>query len=242
MKFKEIIREKREQIGLRQVDVGDKVGITKVTVCDYEYGRSYPTNAKLRQLCDVLKLDFNDMRELITQEKEQAEIEKAQQRIKILRSEEGEPPIESFYSGLLQERLVASGPGARILVVNTAQEIPLEFQHGPTLDANGVVKFVVGLNPAALPLSDEDKFYLDVLFLLMSEPVLLQTIVGKKERNQLRSVDGLELQTKLPETPELESFLIKLREKLSKEGRECLALPQTAFALRIWWKENQAEA
>jgi transcriptional regulator with XRE-family HTH domain len=55
-------KEAREAKGLTQGDVAEKLEVTKGMVCHYELGHSMPPADKLIQLCQLLELDFNDLR------------------------------------------------------------------------------------------------------------------------------------------------------------------------------------
>jgi len=244
MKFKEIIREKREQLGLRLVDVGDKVAINKVTVCDYEFGRSYPTNAKLRQLCDVLKLDFNSMHELITQEKEQAEIEKAQQRIDALQRVKGKGleisssirQMMDFVKVLLEQEKQSAGlvrqaaPPVNIdpqrsvpaLVLKTIEQTFVQVTDGPFFYPDGRLSLDIRIPAADLPVEPEQEVKVDLLFLPIGEIVHTFTLSPAGEQR---------VEVELPtEHPELKDLLRELQE--GAIGPMRLPLATVSFRIR----------
>lgn len=55
--FKDVIKDAREELGLTQDDVADKLGVTQPAVSMWENGRSRPTADVLVALADLLKLD-----------------------------------------------------------------------------------------------------------------------------------------------------------------------------------------
>jgi len=57
MKVGQLIREGRERAKLTQAELADKIGCTVGYVAHLEHGRSLPSELKLLQLCDALKLD-----------------------------------------------------------------------------------------------------------------------------------------------------------------------------------------
>jgi transcriptional regulator with XRE-family HTH domain len=80
MLFKDLVKQKRNEKGLRQIDVGEKLGINQVTVGDYERGKTYPEMNRLKVLCELLDIDFEVARRQIITEKEEKTITKAKKR------------------------------------------------------------------------------------------------------------------------------------------------------------------
>ena len=50
------IREKREELGLRQKELAEKIGITQSFMCDIELGRTKPGIDVAIKLADALKM------------------------------------------------------------------------------------------------------------------------------------------------------------------------------------------
>jgi transcriptional regulator with XRE-family HTH domain len=67
--FKDIVKGRRKEKKLRQADVAEVLGVNPGTVGDYERGKSYPEMGKLEVLCQVLELDFLEIRSLVNTEK-----------------------------------------------------------------------------------------------------------------------------------------------------------------------------
>ena len=60
------IKEARQKRNLTQKDLGELIGVTKVSICCYETGSRIPTIETLKKLAEVLKVDLtylmgNDM-------------------------------------------------------------------------------------------------------------------------------------------------------------------------------------
>lgn len=141
--------------------------------------------------------------------------------------------LARLYRGWLQPRYGFAPGGERILVVNTAEEIPIQIVADPKVDREGHVALAITLNRAALAGLPEE-FFIDLLFLPTHEA--LHTVrVGAEERLSLQAVSGLEFKAKLPGLP---NFLDQLRAILDQEGQQRRHFPRTAFALRIWWEEE----
>lgn len=56
MKFNEIIKELREEKGVKQKDVADFLGLTPKAYCFYELGKREPSLASLIKLCDYYEV------------------------------------------------------------------------------------------------------------------------------------------------------------------------------------------
>lgn len=52
MKFNEIIKELREEKGVKQKDVAEYLGLTAKAYCFYELGKREPSLTSLIKLCD----------------------------------------------------------------------------------------------------------------------------------------------------------------------------------------------
>jgi len=137
------------------------------------------------------------------------------------------PSLLQFFRHAPQPALAASAP-RDVLVVNTAREIPMEITYGPVLNQKGEV--TVGVKPDVNTLEVDIKkwkVYVDLLFLPTSPSELLGSF-------RITSDAGLRLKAPLPDSPELQDFLAKVK----KTGQRLIHLPQKAFAFRIWWEES----
>lgn len=56
--FSKRLKETRKSIGMTQQELGDKIGVTKVSICCYEKGTRTPTLDTLMDLADVLGVSF----------------------------------------------------------------------------------------------------------------------------------------------------------------------------------------
>lgn len=57
----EKIKEKRVKLNYSQEELGDKIGVTKVSVCGYEAGNKTPTLKTFLKMSDVLGLSPNEL-------------------------------------------------------------------------------------------------------------------------------------------------------------------------------------
>ena len=80
MQFGEHLRSRRKDLGLRQEDVAADAGITYITYGDYERGKCFPKDTTLRMLCNVLKLDYEQMYAAMVESKRLGDIAKAERR------------------------------------------------------------------------------------------------------------------------------------------------------------------
>ena len=55
------IKNKRMQLGLSQEELGEKLGVTKVSVCGYEKGTRTPNLKNFVDLLDILDLTPNEL-------------------------------------------------------------------------------------------------------------------------------------------------------------------------------------
>lgn len=55
------IAEMRRRLKLRQIDVAEALGVTRIAVHNWESGKTYPAPGKLIKLADVLKCDVADI-------------------------------------------------------------------------------------------------------------------------------------------------------------------------------------
>jgi pSer/pThr/pTyr-binding forkhead associated (FHA) protein len=102
MRFQDIFKNRRKELRLRQSDVAKKLGITSVTVGDYERGKSFPKMETLQDLCTLLDMDYEEMRILVIEERKEAEVEKAQTKAEFRKSaspiaiqEETKTPVQT---------------------------------------------------------------------------------------------------------------------------------------------------
>lgn len=140
-------------------------------------------------------------------------------------------PLGDFYKRVIQGGFEAADPGEKVLVLNTAQEIPMEILEGPFVDGKGDVTFVISLDN--LPIQGQE-FFLDLIFIPTVELIQSRKITTQ-EAGPLLSVNGLEYKASLPETSE--EFPTTISEMLQKDNINQVAFPETAFAFRIWWEE-----
>lgn len=61
MKIGEIILSKRKQNGMSQEELGNKIGVTRQTISNWELGETSPNVEQLKILSKVLKIDFNEI-------------------------------------------------------------------------------------------------------------------------------------------------------------------------------------
>lgn len=127
-RFGEKLKAARKKRGLTQKDVAEKkLGITDIAYGDYERGRIYPTTENLSLICNLFEeLSFNEMSELIAQEKKQAGIEKTQTRFQVLAG----APIGN----------------ATAFVVNKGQELPITIKGDPVLSSDGMIVLQIDMN------------------------------------------------------------------------------------------------
>lgn len=59
MEFKDIFRNLRIERGWSQADVADRLGITKVTVSQYESGKRNPSFDRIEAIADMFHVDMN---------------------------------------------------------------------------------------------------------------------------------------------------------------------------------------
>lgn len=144
--------------------------------------------------------------------------------------------LARLYQGWLQPRYGFAPAGERMLILNTATEIPMKIVAGPEVDQAGQVSLTLTLDRAALA-GLPPEFFIDLLFLPTLE--IVQTVrIGPEERLSLQAVSGLQLQAHLPG---LTDFIEQLRAALAQEGRPQRHFPRTALALQLWWAEEQTE-
>ena len=60
-KTRKTIRELREERGLTQLELGNKLGVTPVTVYNWERGQHMPTAVQLRALAKALGVSMDDI-------------------------------------------------------------------------------------------------------------------------------------------------------------------------------------
>ena len=56
-----IVRARREQLGLSQAQMAERLGVTLATVCRWENGEAIPPPKRLAQLAHTLDLDLDHM-------------------------------------------------------------------------------------------------------------------------------------------------------------------------------------
>ncbi len=61
IKIGRFIAERRKKIGLTQMQLAEKLNITDRAVSKWENGRSLPDSSIMLELCDILKINVNDL-------------------------------------------------------------------------------------------------------------------------------------------------------------------------------------
>ena len=61
VKIGKFIAERRREIGLTQMQLGEMLGITDRAVSKWERGRSLPDSSIMLELCRILKISVNDL-------------------------------------------------------------------------------------------------------------------------------------------------------------------------------------
>ena len=61
IKIGKFIAECRKKVGLTQLDLADKLGITDRAVSKWENGRAMPDSSLMIDLCKILKINVNDL-------------------------------------------------------------------------------------------------------------------------------------------------------------------------------------
>lgn len=59
MEFKDIVRQLRKERGMTQQELADMIGLTKVTISQYETGKRKPSFEMIEALADVFHVDMN---------------------------------------------------------------------------------------------------------------------------------------------------------------------------------------
>lgn len=80
--FGERFKAARERMGMRQTDLGEKLGITRDRISNWERGAAYPELALFRKCCPVLGVTAGyllDLDELLLTPKEMALIQRLRQ-------------------------------------------------------------------------------------------------------------------------------------------------------------------
>jgi transcriptional regulator with XRE-family HTH domain len=57
----ENIRRRREELGLTQEQLGERAGLSRQQVCQYERGARTPPSRRLQQLAAALEWDLNSL-------------------------------------------------------------------------------------------------------------------------------------------------------------------------------------
>ena len=63
MQLGSYIKSRRKNIGLTQVELAEKVGLTPLTIRRYESGEREPAVSDWEKICDVLGMKLDDYRE-----------------------------------------------------------------------------------------------------------------------------------------------------------------------------------
>lgn len=59
--FKDILREKRNALGLSQQELADELCLYAARICDWEKGKCFPNFCSLLALADVLKCSVDEL-------------------------------------------------------------------------------------------------------------------------------------------------------------------------------------
>lgn len=71
--FKEQLNLLRKRKGLTQGELAEKAGILREMICNYESGKITPRESTLRKIAEVLGMDFDELNNLMLEEKGSAE-------------------------------------------------------------------------------------------------------------------------------------------------------------------------
>lgn len=69
-RFCEILSSQRKKIGMSRQELSNLTGISKVSLYAYETGKCLPHVNNLFKLSDALKLDYDEMYNILLKEKE----------------------------------------------------------------------------------------------------------------------------------------------------------------------------
>ena len=69
------MKQLRERVNLRTVDVASRLEIAESTVRNWEHGRSVPRFELVRPLMELYKCGFNDLDEAVRQTKLESEVQ-----------------------------------------------------------------------------------------------------------------------------------------------------------------------
>lgn len=145
----------------------------------------------------------------------------------------GASVLNQFYRHVLRPIREFASAGEKLLVVNTAKEVPMQMVEEPSVDREGNLSLFIKLDLDTLNGLPEE-FFIEVLFLPTLQ-VLRRIPVGPEERLNIRTINGLELKAKLPG---IENLLEQLEHALQQEHAQRWQLPRTAVALLIRWDED----
>ena len=59
MEFKDVVKALRQERGMTQQEVADRIGLTKVTISQYETGKRKPSFEMIEALADLFHVDMN---------------------------------------------------------------------------------------------------------------------------------------------------------------------------------------
>lgn len=78
IKIGQFIAERRKSIGLTQMQLAEKLGLTDRAISKWENGRSMPDSSIMLELCEILKINVNDLLcgEVVTMDNYNKELEK----------------------------------------------------------------------------------------------------------------------------------------------------------------------
>jgi len=94
--FKEQLNLLRKRKGLTQGELAEKAGILREMICNYESGKMTPRESTLRKIVEALGVDFDELNNLILEEKGSAEQGKDETRLLFRREDEKLQYVETI--------------------------------------------------------------------------------------------------------------------------------------------------
>jgi SOS-response transcriptional repressor LexA len=94
--FKETLSLLRKRKGLTQGELAEKAGILREMICNYESGKMTPRGTTLRKIALALGVDFDELNNLILEEKKSSEQVKDETHLLFRREEEKLQYVETI--------------------------------------------------------------------------------------------------------------------------------------------------
>lgn len=127
------LKAARQRRQLTQKQIAMQLGITDVAYGDYERGRIFPTLENLQVLCELFdELHFDEMYQLLEDERRQERLQKTQQKIIRMKS--------------LPARAAALSGDVLVFVMNTEQELPMTIHGDPVISSAGILTIEITVN------------------------------------------------------------------------------------------------